>query len=84
MRKILTGKEAKYELFKLLRKGRHTYPQPYVAGYYKEINKGGRSIYIAFDNTGGCCWTEEISTEKNAREWCEGKLDTETLHAMEN
>lgn len=67
--KILTGQEAKDTLEELLKF--HTpFPEPYVAGYFKESYI---DVYTAFDNTTGDCWTESFKSEAEARSWAEGE-----------
>lgn len=38
-------------------------------------------VYVAMDNSGGCCWTEEFHTLDTALEWLVGDIeDTESAH----
>ena len=40
-------------------------------GYFK--NEIGS--WSAFDNQSGDCWCEDFKTKKQAKEWCEGKIE---------
>lgn len=74
---MLTGKQAKETLDKLLSDGNCTpFPKPYIAGYYKSdnVNSGfdveSDNVFVAFDNTTAECWTEEFASDKDAEKWC--------------
>lgn len=66
MNDVLTGKEAQETLSAILSKDMATnqYPAPYVTGYYAD-----GQVWVAFDNRDGCCWVEEFSTERKAKEY---------------
>lgn len=47
-----------------LEQGGYRYPEPHVAGFFKE----GES-FTAFDNNTGDCFVESFATEEEARKW---------------
>lgn len=44
-----------------------------VSGYYEISLTDGKTIFLAFDNTGGSFFVEEFDDEKQARIYCSGQ-----------
>ena len=82
---VLTGEEARKAVADILaseKDGR--YPLMVgKAGYFRDTNGNGDTVYSAFDNTTGDCWCEDFKTAEGAEKWCWGELSTDEVRELE-
>jgi len=78
---ILTGEHAKTTLAAIQATETHIgeFDRPFVAGYFDNPEGG----YIAFDNTTGNCWIEDVDEREKAELWAKGEISTDELHNLQ-
>lgn len=83
---VLTGEEARKAVADILaseKDGR--YPLMVgKAGYFRDTNGNGDTVYSAFDNTTGDCWCEDFKTAEGAEKWCRNELSTDDVRELES
>lgn len=86
---VLTGEEARHSVHDILASiqddGNSVHYPALVgtAGYFRDTNGNGDTIYSAFDNTTGDCWCEDFKTAEGAEKWCRGELSTDEVRQFE-